>query len=218
MKRFVCLYAPLAMALLSSPARAELEYHVVRSVDAFTDEQTCKTVLGTDFSRGIAEGMLHTYALSYFFIERKGNEVAVGITNDGNLPVAANVQIRVDDGPVTTITPADTPEDMIPASTVPAPTTGFPESDKQIAEAMRIARAQLTPFRVVTGEKAKALLTEIINGHRAIWRSGTMLPQGDRGPVEIRIAGLKEAAAECGIDLTPSAPTADLHPYVPAKP
>jgi hypothetical protein len=209
----------LIAVLFATPVSAELEYHVVRSVDAFTDEQICKTVLGTDFSRGIAEGMLGWYGVSYFFVERKGNEIAAGITNDRNLPVAGNIQIRVDDGPVTTITPADTPEDMLPASAIPVPTTttGYPEVDKQISESMRIARAQLTPFRVVTGDKARSLLAEIINGHHAIWRSVTMLPQTDRGPAEIRIDGLKEAVAACGIDLTPQSvvPTTELHPYVP---
>src|SRR4051812_37599847 len=92
----------LTCLFFSSPAVAELEYHVVRSVDPFTDEETCKTVLGTDFSRAFAEGMLGWYGVSYFFVERKGKEIAAGITNDRNLPVAGDIQIRVDDGPVTT--------------------------------------------------------------------------------------------------------------------
>ncbi|HSC18343.1 MAG TPA: hypothetical protein VLC74_05455 [Rhizomicrobium sp.] len=51
------------------------------------------------------------------------------------------------------------------------------------------------------------MIREIVNGHRAIWRSVTMIAAADRGPAEIRIDGLKEAAADCGIDLTPASDT-----------
>ncbi len=195
---------------ICSPANAALEYHVVKSTDPFTDQNICKIEFGTNFSRafleGMAEGVLGWYGLSYFYVERRGDEIVAGITNDRHLPIAGDIQIRVDDGPVTTITPADTPDDYLPPSAFPQTTTGYATTDQTIANAMRNFRAQMTPFRVLSGEKARALLSELVNGHHAIWRSVTMIAAANRGPAEIRIDGLSEALAECGIDVTKALP------------
>jgi hypothetical protein len=121
--------------------------------------------------------------------------------NDRKLPMPGDVQIRVDDHPAVTITPADTPDAWLPPSTVPNPSTGNPTVDGSIASTMRVTRAQILPYRVVGGDKAKSLLREVVTGHRAIWRSVTMMPAADRGPAEIQIEGLREALSECGVDL-----------------
>ena len=189
----------------SVPVHA-LDRDVERKTDPFTDEQVCRVNYGSGFARafteGLAEGVLGWYGLSYFFAERRNGQIIAGITNDQRLPIAGDIQIRVDDGPVTTIAPSDTPENLLPPLNVPVASTGYPNVDQQIAQTMRNARAQMLPFRIISGDKAKALLRSIVSRHRAIWRSVAMIAAADRGPAEIKIEGLSEALQECGIDLT----------------
>jgi hypothetical protein len=203
-------------ALGASVSAHALDWNVEKKTDPFTDTPMCRVNYGSEFGRSFVEGIMGWYAVSYFFAERRGSQIIAGITNDRKLPVAGDIQIRVDDGPVTTITPADTPESLLPPMSIPVTPSGYPSVDEQIARSMHVARAQMLPYRVLEGERAKALLRSIVSGRRAIWRSVTMIAAADSGPAEIKIEGLKEALQECGIDLSPSPTPQPVPPAVVA--
>lgn len=59
-----------------------------------------------------------------------------------------------------------------------------------------------SPYRVVTGERAVALLREIVGGSEVRWRV-VSINAAASGTGTVRVRGLREALIECGISLDP---------------
>jgi hypothetical protein len=198
----LCLSVLVALGTTQTHA---LEWTAEKHIDSFTDIETCKVMPGSEFSRafvfGTVEGLMHWYAVSYFFAERRGDEVRAGFTNDKNLPIMSDIQVRVDQNPAVTITAADTPIDTGPSIAIPQMQGVTPEVKAQIEQSMKGALARMSPYRVFAGEKAVALLRQIVNGKRAIWRSIGGVNNASEDVTEIRIDGLSDALSECGIAL-----------------
>jgi hypothetical protein len=205
MKAKVLVFCLCGMAALQAQDAHALDWTTEKHIDNFTDVETCKVMPGSKFSRafvfGMAEGLLHWYAISYFYAERRGDEVRAGFTNDKNLPIMGDIQVRVDQNPAVTITAADTPVDTGPHIDIPQMQGVTPEVKAQIEKSMKGALAQMSPYRDFAGEKAVDLLRQIVNGKKAIWRSIGGVNNAPEDAAEIRINGLDDALKECGIVL-----------------
>lgn len=188
----------------AAPAHA-LDWNTRRLVDEFTDAQSCRVEPGGEFSRSFVRGMTGAFRTLHFYAENRNGEVRAGFMSEPLIAIPGDVQIRVDSNPLTTITAADTPLDLAPSYTMP-PTPGFtPEQQAQLEQTMRSSMAIASPYRVVTGERAVALLREIVGGRDVRWRV-VSINAAASGTGTVRVRGLREALTECGIDLaTPAA-------------
>lgn len=143
---------PLALLLVAGCATVNpprQEWVATRSVDAFTDVETCMVTFGRIESRGAYQEALSFYPFVGFW---GADSLTVGVRSGGAVRVpVGDVQMRIDAHDAWTITTAETPLTMIPA--------GLSET----AAGETYARA-LSPFTSTTGERAAALLRQMEGG------------------------------------------------------
>jgi len=187
--------------LVASPASA-LDWNTRRLVDEFTDAQSCRVEPGGEFSRSFVRGMTGAFRTLHFYAENRNGEIRAGFMSEPLIAIPGDVQIRVDSNPLTTITAADTPLDLAPTYTIPATPGLTAEQQAQLEQTLRASMAIASPYRVVTGERAVALLREIVGGSEVRWRV-VSINAAASGTGTVRVRGLREALIECGISLDP---------------
>ena len=174
------------------------------TVDEFTDETRCKVSVGSDFGKDVAKsfGGIHYYP----FIARAKDEIIFGIENDYNLPLG-DAQVRVDDNAMIEISAADTPVILAPKQ----PTVdmsylkGTPGLDsealqKSVTDMTANIQKYSSPFRAVSGEKAREIIKQLLNGKSLKVRIiGVNQVNSTTGEWEMD-GSLPNALAECGID------------------
>jgi len=199
-RSIVFLFAIGLTCLEPTQASASI-WTIKRTVDRFTDEKTCRVTPLSEFSRAIVAGLMKVGYTSYFFAEIRDNGVRVGVTSDSNIPVAPEIQLRIDSDPAITITSADTPVDQGPTIPIPNLQNLPPAVRDSIARSMQTAMAIMSPYRVVTGDRAKEILRRLVSAKKAMWRPVIGVNAQFGETVNIPINGLADALRKCGISL-----------------
>ncbi|MEJ0060847.1 MAG: hypothetical protein WDM79_15255 [Terricaulis sp.] len=198
------LTAALALgfgALLITPASAAvLGWRVVHLHDEFTDEHVCRVEPGGILSRSIVRGLSGAFRTLHFIVENRDGEIRAGFLSEPMLPIGGDIQLRVDDNPMVTLAPADTPIDAGPEMPIGIVPNIPPEARAQLERSLRAARGMQSPYRLVVGERARTLLLQIVDGEDVRWRVITVNAAVSRTG-RIRVEGLIEALSECGIVL-----------------
>lgn len=170
MIRFAVLILAIALAACQSiPSKV---WVASQHTDEFTDETTKMVTVGS-FSWS---GRTYTEVGKYYpFISMKNGQLYVGIRSGGNIRIpTGTVQIRVDDNPAWTITPDETPSELIPG-------TAGPNANLQ-ADMMANMAKILSPYTAAVGEKAREIIKQMAVG----------------SIVRYRTVGLNQAASTTG--------------------
>lgn len=143
--------------------------------DEFTDVVTQLVTVGS-FSIGS-----HTYTQAgklYPFVGVKNGETYVGVRSGGTYRIpTGTVQIRIDDNAAWTITPDETPADLVPG------TVASPAISKDIPASMMASMAKImSPYTATTGLKADKIIQQMLTGK----------------VVRYRTIGLNQAASSTG--------------------
>ena len=128
----------------------------VSSKDEFTDQTTKMVTVGERRSNHL----LITQSLHFYpFVGVQNGEIYVGVRSGGpvRIPVGT-IQLRIDDNPAWTITPAETPVFLAPNT--PAVVNSMQE---QIMNNMSKA---MSPYTATTGDKARRIIKEMVHGRR----------------------------------------------------
>lgn len=180
---------------------------VLNNTDQFTDKTTCTVTTGSFYSGDSVYTMSNHY---YPYIQKDGTTILVGVQSGGKFKIpVGNIQLRIDSNPAWMITSAETPllSSNTAANTLPP---SYPDnmSDEQkkafettYKNAMNTATKAMSPFTATTGDKAHKILTEMLNGHKLIYRTvGLNQDASSTGEVLIDNS-FKTALDQCGISL-----------------
>lgn len=176
-------------------------WKVTGSRDPFTD-QTTEMVTTGDFQ---SSSLIYTSSLNFYPIVRKeGGEIYVGLMSGGSFKVpVGTVQMRIDQNEAWTITPQETPLSMAPA----APQANIGLTAEQ-AEAMKNIQSQymdnfnklMSPYTLAGGDKAKAILRQMVSGNTLIYRT-VGINQAGSTTGEARLdESLRQSLQAIGID------------------
>lgn len=175
------------------------------STDEFTDEATCRVTVG---SRYTARNV-YTYTGSlYPFVESKEGELRVGVMSGGRVKIpVGEVQLRIDQNPAWNIAVHETPADLVPSQDFPGPYQAqlSDEQREMVASTYRATMEHtaqaMSPYTATTGEKAEAILRQMLDGDKLIYRAvGLNQPGSGTGEYDLD-ASLNAALARCGISL-----------------
>ncbi|SFU98420.1 hypothetical protein [Halomonas korlensis] len=189
---------------INQPA-PDIKWIAQYSTDEFTDESTCRVTVGSRYtSRNI---YTYTGAL-YPFVESKGGELRVGVMSGGKAKIpVGEVQLRIDQNPAWNIGINETPADLVPSQDIPEPYQAqlSDEQREMVASTYRATMKHtaqaMSPYTATTGEKAEAILRQMLDGNELIYRSvGLNQPGSGTGEYDLD-ASLNEALARCGISL-----------------
>ncbi len=208
---FRFLLLPMAATLLSTgPARAD--WQARWQVDEFTDNRSCRVERFSPFARGFLRGMTHTAISLHFFVESYNGEVRAGVRSEPEMPLN-DVQIRVDDYPMTVLGVENAPNDTR-ASYLDSFTAdpyvrpdASPEEREALEQAMNSTMDAIagfsSPYRVFTGDEALELLNQMVGADRVIFRMvGQNTALSTTGEFEPNDRFF-QAIEECGINLVP---------------
>ena len=167
------------------------QYH-----DEFTNENTCRVEMGSAHQREFGRAMSGTYYSYNFYAENHDGEIRAGVRSEPAIPISGDVQIKVGEK-LYTMTTADTPLDTKPA--MPAP-QGSDDFNKSYAQTMASIQKFSSPYRAYTGEKAKALITDILKVNSEIKFRTVGVNTATSGTGSFTVdEHFKTALKECGL-------------------
>jgi hypothetical protein len=159
-------------------------------VDEFTKRRHCIVTAEIGGIRGgFTQGFNTIFRFRFYpIVEMVNKDLRMGVRSDVLVePPVGDVQVRIDDGKIWTITSSETPPDYAR------------KSDRNVPKDT-VNRAKL-PYTMATGEKARAILQEMVAGN-LLWYRRLELNQ------KITSAGwfpldesFHQALAGCGISL-----------------
>jgi hypothetical protein len=183
-----------------------------KKTDEFSDKQTCIATVGsvyTSFGAYTETGKL------YPFIQNLDGKIIVGVKSGGNINMpVGDIQLRIDNNQTWEISTSETPanSDNLPGymkgTSLPTSvyTQNLPEDQKEVIEnAYKASIAQTTklmsPYTGATGEKAKSIINEMLNGKTLIYRTmGFMGTPSNTGQYTLDTS-LAKAMSECEIKM-----------------
>lgn len=179
MLRFIAfiLFATSLTGCASLPAP---KWEAIISKDEFTDKTTKFATFGEWTT---SKGYLVTYSLNFYpFVGIQDGLVLFGIRSGGSVRIpTGTVQVRIDDNASWTISPAETPIILSPV----VPTIDYPNMPEFLGMQKQMAdnlTKIMSPYTATTGEKAKAIIKEMIAGK----------------VIKYRIVGANQAASTTG--------------------
>lgn len=142
------------------------------SKDQFTDKVTKMVTIG----EGLSNQVLITQSLQYYpFVGLQDGDIYVGIRSGGRYRIpTGTVQIRIDDNNLWTISPEETPIYLAPNLPAPPYVTAADISnivEKTQAQAMGNVARIMSPYTATTGDKARAIIKEMVNGRLVRYRT-----------------------------------------------
>ncbi len=158
-----------------------VKWIVIEKTDEFTDITTTTVTVGTLYTRkGVYD---YSFSLYPYISHKSTGEIQVGVRCGGKakIPVGA-VQIRIDNNPTWTITPAETPLDETSRQAM----NPYQTQDPNVNQAIRTMQASMSPYTACTGEKALAIIGQMAQGHILKYRSSaTANIQGSTGTYQL---------------------------------
>lgn len=136
----------------------------IETQDEFSDQITKMVTVG---DIAFSDRIITSVGKTYPFIGMINGEMSIGVRSGGKyrLPVGT-IQLRIDDNKPWTITVDETPV----VTNTPLPT--YPGANNEFAiQAMQNATKIMSPFTATTGDKAKSILKEMLNGKILKYRS-----------------------------------------------
>lgn len=164
-------------------------WHVSQLKDEFTNAQSCRVERTSPENRDFIKAMAGVYYSYGFYAEKYNGVVRAGIrTEPSTLPIAGDVQIKVDEKLVT-LTLADTPLDVAPETpqyqiNKEAEKTLGAGFSKSMTEMTNNIKRMGSPYRALTGQKAINLLRDIANA---------------KEEVKFRVVGVNSALSATGV-------------------
>ena len=192
MRRIGCLLIAAGLMAGCSVAEPGSGGHWLPNVrmDEFTKRPHCIVTAETGGIRGgFIQGYNTIFRFRFYpFVEMVNKELRLGVRSDVlvEIPVG-DVQVRIDDGKIWTIASSETPLDYA--------RKGY------MNVAMDTVNGAKLPYTVATGEKARAILQEMVAG-RLLWYRVLGLNQKVTNagwfPLDV---SFRRALARCGISL-----------------
>lgn len=176
------------------------DWKIVRLRDEFTDVSVCRIEPDGAFSRGLARGLSGSYRSIHFFAENRDGEVRAGFISEPAMPIPGDIQLRVDDRPMRVIAAADTPIDSGPSIALPPMPNVSEDMRSELERTLRASLSVASPYRVVVGDQARALLRELIAGQQVRWRV-LAINAAASSTGRIRVGDLARALGQCGVEL-----------------
>ncbi len=176
-------------------------------VDEFTDATACRVESGSSFERTLIRQATYTPFAYYFFAEKRNGVPRVGLRSEPLIPIAGDVQIRVDSNTAWTISVDETPIDLASKQNLPPADTQVEGADAATLKAMNDALAAVndniqkfgSPYRVTTGDKATAILNQVANGREVKFRViSTNAAASFTGSFEVD-ESFRSAVRKCGL-------------------
>ena len=203
--RPVAVAAVLFVAGCASAPDGSRDWTAIQSKDPFSDQTTCRV---TPTAR-VLNALIRPYSIGFYpLVEGRSDGVRVGLISGGIKVPAGRVQIRIDANEAWTIETSETPVDSEAVNTRSITEAAMPPSlDPKLRESMRVASATsslainqiVSPYTVTTGDKARAIIDQMRQGHQAIYRQiGTNAPNSTTGQISLG-ADFNAALAACGI-------------------
>ncbi|MGI2929491.1 hypothetical protein [Vibrio fluvialis] len=202
MKRLV-LFAVFGLAGCAS--KPSVEWVTSTSMDKFTDQAECLVTVGSYYAdTGVYTLTGHLYP----FIKEVNGQLWVGIKSGGKYPVPVGaVQLRVDKNDAWTIEKDETPTDGLPDTLnfkSYIDLDAYPEEQRKMIQASykqssEMTKRMMAPYTVTTGVKAKAILSEMLQGKTLIYRSiNPLQPSDNVGEYQLD-SSLKKSLEMCNI-------------------
>lgn len=164
-------------------------------VDEFTDRKICRVQYDIRAPFRRCPG----YICYHFYAETDASgEMRVGVRSTPAVPIAGDLQLRVDRHPAVIISSVETPIDYAPSYSEP---TGNKVADAAGERVMTAISRSLSPYRVTTGQKAKRILRQILAGKTLRFRTLGVNSVTAQPIVPIEITeNMRQALSQCGIN------------------
>lgn len=167
-------------------------WYALEKTDAFTDKESCSVSVRPP---NYPYGAMYMY---FPFIETNSKGLFVGIKSLHGISVG-DVQIRIDDNAAWDISTSETPIVLQPTNPTGQGVEGNQHFEQAYKQTMDAMTKITSPFTSATGEKAAAILTEMLNGKEMIYRTVAMnQPGSSTGKVALD-ASLMKALKDCNI-------------------
>ena len=191
----------------SGPSAPLKNWFSTTKTDPFTDARICTV----ETRQGLVSTLALTQLLYYPYVEKRGDDVRVGMIAGGQYKIpVGRIQLRVDNHEAWTIETGETPVDMGTvnaqqiAATMRSATPATPSAQQQNYEATATAMANsinqaMSPYTVTTGEKARRIIEQMRTGRQLIFRTlGANQPASSMGNADLG-PEFNAALAQCGI-------------------
>jgi hypothetical protein len=173
----------IAMSVLTGCASTtpKVEWIASTELDRFTDQTACTVTTGSLYT----QSSVFTYTNHlYPFIEVVEDELRVGLKSGGKYKVpVGDVQLRIDKNKAWAISMSETPVNVKPDPQTSAQVdimTEYaknlpPEQQALVVNSYKAAMSStgkiLSPYTATTGDKAKAIVKEMLKGNTLIYRT-----------------------------------------------
>jgi len=209
LKNYILALFSIGLVGCASTAAPKVEWVASTEFDRFTDITTCSVSTGSLYT----QSSVFTYTNRlYPFIQVVNDELQVGVKSGGKYKVpVGNVQLRIDSNKAWAISMSETPVSGKPNPIVNGQVDLMAEYTKTLSKeqqkivvdsqktAMNATEQMLSPFTVATGDKAKTILNEMLNGKVLIYRTlgfGPMVPATAATTGEFLLDGSLQAALD----------------------
>jgi hypothetical protein len=178
-----CFSMLITMFVLTGCASTtpKVEWVASTEFDRFTDQTTCTVTTGSLYT----QSSVFTYTNHlYPFIEVVEDELRVGLKSGGKYKVpVGDIQLRIDKNKAWDISMSETPVNVKPNPHVSAQVDIMTEYAKNLPPeqqalvvnsykaAMSSTGKMLSPYTATTGDKAKAIVKEMLKGNTLIYRT-----------------------------------------------
>lgn len=177
-----------------------------KKVDQFDDTSSCRVTVGSLY---YANGTVLTYTNNFYpFVETLDGDLRVGVLSGGQVQVpVGNIQLRIDSNDAWSIETQETPVDYVPSSSTvdmaPYMASMTTEQKAQyqatFETSMENATKIMSPYTAVSGEKARMILSQMLNGYNLIYRRvGFNQAASSTGEYKLD-SSFRNALTDCGI-------------------
>ena len=146
----------ISLSLISCTTTSK-DWNVTHHKDEFTNTKTCRVTKSSEAMRDFVKGYTGNYFTQYFYAENNNGEVRAGVMSDPPIPINGDIQIKVGSS-LYNITVRDTPIDYAPSSYNYMKSSNY----KYIEEMTKDIQKMSSPYRALTGKKAKKLLKDMV--------------------------------------------------------
>jgi hypothetical protein len=176
-----CLTLVSVFLLTSCATKPKVEWIASTDFDPFTDQTACSVTTGSLYT----QSSVYTYTNHlYPFIEVVHGELRVGLKSGGKYKVpVGDIQLRIDKNKAWDISTNETPvetsvsaKDNPQVDVISEYTKNLPAEQRELVinsykVAMNSTGKMFSPYTAATGDKAKAILKEMLKGNTLIYRT-----------------------------------------------
>lgn len=173
MKYFLMLVSFFLLASCTS-TKFKFKWIVSTHFDRFTDQTTCMVTTESLYT----QSSVYTYTNHlYPFIEVEKGELRVGLKSAGKYKVpVGDIQLRIDKKKAWDISTNETPVNVKATPQLNVMSENLPAEQQELVinsykTAMNSTAKMLSPYTAATGDKAKAIVKEMLKGHVLIYRT-----------------------------------------------